>query len=134
MPDYEDKAVFHMYGCPKEVHDDPAIFTILARIPDAMLKKVDPTNNVLVSYLQSIDTTVVTGMLQQEEKKKSKKSKKTEGESSNKGVKEEPKNQKPIATSRTVEEVSPVLTSMVDTPVIESSPSKETIPSKTGFF
>ncbi|CAI9286432.1 unnamed protein product [Lactuca saligna] len=80
VPEYEDKAVFHMYGSPKEVHDDPAIFTTVARIPDAMLKKVDPTNNVLVSYLQSIDTTVVTGMLQQEEKKKSKKSKKTEEE------------------------------------------------------
>ena len=71
VPDYEEKAVFHMYGSPKEVHDDPTIFTTVARIPDAMLKKVDPTNNVLVSYLQSIDTTVVTGILQKEEKKKS---------------------------------------------------------------
>ncbi|CAI9284543.1 unnamed protein product [Lactuca saligna] len=73
-------------------------------------------------------------MLQQEEKKKSKKSKKTEGESLEKGVKAEQKNQELIVTSRTVEEVSPILTSVADTPVIEASPSKETIPSKTGFF
>ena len=133
VPDYEEKAVFHMYGSPKEVHDDPTIFTSIARIPDAMLKKVDPTNKVLVSYLQSIDTTVVIGMLQHEVKKKSKKSKKTEGDSSEKGVKDE-QNQALIVTSTTVEEVSPVLTSTADTPVIEASPSMETIPSKTGVF
>ncbi|CAI9296051.1 unnamed protein product [Lactuca saligna] len=70
----------------------------------------------------------------QEEKKKSKKSKKIEGESLEKGVKAEQKNQELIVTSRTVEEVSPVLTSVADTLVIEASPSKEMIPSKMGVF
>ena len=60
VPDFEETTVFHMDGSPKEVADDPEVFTSIARIPDAMLKKVDPTNEVLVSYLQSIDTTVVT--------------------------------------------------------------------------
>ena len=49
-------------------------------------------------------------------------------------MKEEQKNQELIVTSRNVEEVSPVLTSVADTPVIEASPSKEMIPSKTGVF
>ncbi|CAI9277703.1 unnamed protein product [Lactuca saligna] len=56
------------------------------------------------------------------------------GESSEKGVKAEQKKQELIVTSRTVEEVSPVLTSVADTPLIEASPSKDTIPSKTGVF
>ena len=42
VPDFEEKAVFHMYGSSKEVADDPEVFTSIARIPDAMLKKVDP--------------------------------------------------------------------------------------------
>ncbi|CAI9288204.1 unnamed protein product [Lactuca saligna] len=69
-----------------------------------MLKKVDPTNEVLVSYLQSIDTTVVTGVLHEEEKKKPKKSKKTDGGSSEKVVKAEKKKKIPVVTVDTVEE------------------------------
>ncbi|CAI9269921.1 unnamed protein product [Lactuca saligna] len=93
-----------------------------------MLKKVDPTNNVLVSYLQSIDTTVVTGVLHEdEERKNSKKSKKTAGGSLEKVAKAEKKKKIPV-----VEEVSQILTSMVDTPRIEASPSTAMIPSKTG--
>ncbi|CAI9261626.1 unnamed protein product [Lactuca saligna] len=99
-----------------------------------MLKKVDPTNEVLVSYLQSIDTTVVTGVLHEEEKKKPKKSKKIDGGSSEKVVKAEKKKKNPVVTADTVEEVSSILTSVVDTPIIEASPSTETIPSKTGVF
>ncbi|CAI9261665.1 unnamed protein product [Lactuca saligna] len=99
-----------------------------------MLKKVDPTNEVLVSYLQSIDTTVVTGVLHEEEKKKPKKSKKTDGGSSKKVVKAEKKKKSPVITADTVEEVYPILTAVVDTPIIEASPSTETIPSKTGVF
>ncbi|CAI9263780.1 unnamed protein product [Lactuca saligna] len=98
-----------------------------------MFKKVDPTNKVLVSYLQSIETTVVTGKLQQEATKKTKKSKKTKGDSSEKGLKDD-QHQALIGPSSTVEKVSPILTSVADTPVIEASTSKETIPSKTGVF
>ncbi|CAI9263199.1 unnamed protein product [Lactuca saligna] len=95
-----------------------------------MLKKVDPTNNVLVSYLQYIDTTVLTWVLHEdEEREKSKKSKKTVGGSLEKVAKVEKK--KKISV---VEEVSQILTSMVDTPRIEASPSTEMIPSKTGVF
>ncbi|CAI9261627.1 unnamed protein product [Lactuca saligna] len=73
-------------------------------------------------------------VLYEEEKKKPKKSKKTDGGSSEKVVKAEKKKKIPVVTADTVEEVSPILTSVVDTPIIEASPLTEMIPSKTGVF
>ncbi|CAI9277334.1 unnamed protein product [Lactuca saligna] len=128
-----------MYGSPKEVVDDPAIFTSVAHIPDAMLKKVDPTNNVLVSYLQSIDTTVVSGVLFDIEAKKSKKSKKTDVGSSKKKVKVEKQKKSPTVKPASVEEsaqqiIFPNSTTVAATPTIEASQEKDIIPSKTGVF
>lgn len=55
VPTDEEKVVFHVYSCSKDVADDTDEFPIVARIPDAMLKRVDPTNTVLITYLQTID-------------------------------------------------------------------------------
>ncbi|KAL7604923.1 hypothetical protein Lser_V15G18161 [Lactuca serriola] len=56
-------AEFSLYQFPKVVEDDEAIFTRIARIPDAMLRKVSPTHKVLVRYLRNIDTDDQTGVL-----------------------------------------------------------------------
>ncbi|KAL7601073.1 hypothetical protein Lser_V15G24877 [Lactuca serriola] len=56
-------AEFSFYQFPKVVEDDEAIFTRVARIPDAMLRKVSPTHKVLVRYLRNIDTADQTGVL-----------------------------------------------------------------------
>ncbi|KAL7595681.1 hypothetical protein Lser_V15G29838 [Lactuca serriola] len=54
---------FSFYQFPKVVEDDEAIFTRVARIPDAMLRKVSPTHKILVRYLRNIDTADQTGVL-----------------------------------------------------------------------
>ncbi|KAL7591219.1 hypothetical protein Lser_V15G33877 [Lactuca serriola] len=56
-------AEFSLYQFPKVVEDDEAIFTRVARIPDAMLRKVSPTHKVLVRYLRTIDTADQSGVL-----------------------------------------------------------------------
>ncbi|CAI9269351.1 unnamed protein product [Lactuca saligna] len=98
---------------------------------DAVLKRVDPTNTVLVAYLQTIDTTVVTGiLLEREEETKTKHSKKTTVDSSKKPVKETKSTQLPKQLP--VTEVAPPKpeVSVNDTPLTQ----KELIPLKTGFF
>ncbi|CAI9281020.1 unnamed protein product [Lactuca saligna] len=67
----EEKVVFHVYSYPKDATDDTEGFPIIARIPDAMLKRVDPTNTVLITFLHTLDTSVETGVLlaREEEKK-----------------------------------------------------------------
>ena len=79
VPADEEKAIFHTYHCPKDTTDDLDEFTFAARIPDVMLKRIDPSNPILVSYLETIDTSVETGiLLPQTSEKKSKKMKKTD--------------------------------------------------------
>ncbi|KAL7609544.1 hypothetical protein Lser_V15G13888 [Lactuca serriola] len=56
-------AEFSLYQFLKVVEDDEAIFIRVARIPDAMLRKVSPTHKVLVRYLRNIDTTDQSGVL-----------------------------------------------------------------------
>ena len=48
VPANEEKAEFLKYHFPKEVLDDMDIFTHIVRIPNAMLKRVEPTNSVLI--------------------------------------------------------------------------------------
>ena len=80
--------MFHTYSCPKDATDDLDVFLFAARIPDAMLKRIDPSNPVLISYLESIDSSVETGiLLTQTTEKKSKKAKKTNDGSSGTMVK-----------------------------------------------
>lgn len=55
VPENEEKAEISMYHYPTTVGDSPEEFPIVARIPDAMLRKVNPANPVLVAYLQTIN-------------------------------------------------------------------------------
>lgn len=59
----EEKAKFLKYHFPKEVTDDAEVFSNIARIPDAMLQRVDPTNLVLVEHLKTINPNEETGKL-----------------------------------------------------------------------
>lgn len=63
VPEDEVKEEFVKYHFPKTVEDDVDIFPIVARIPDGMLKKVDPTNLILVEYLKHINPLVENGVL-----------------------------------------------------------------------
>ena len=54
VPTDEETAEFIKNQFPKEVMDDAEIFTHIARIPDAMLQRVDPTDLVLMEYLETI--------------------------------------------------------------------------------
>ena len=58
VPNDEEKADFSLYHYPKTVANDVNIFQTVARIPDSMLKKVDPSNSVLVAYLQQINPSI----------------------------------------------------------------------------
>ncbi|CAI9268433.1 unnamed protein product [Lactuca saligna] len=121
----------YIYSCPKDAADDTDEFPFVARISDAMLKRVDPTNIVLITYLQSIDTSVETRVLvAREEEKNSKRSKKVVAESSKKSVKESTSTKSPKKVS--VSEAEPIQPEIVvaDTP----STQKEIIPSNTGVF
>ncbi|CAI9290462.1 unnamed protein product [Lactuca saligna] len=96
-----------------------------------MLKKVDPTNTVLITYLQTTDTSIETGVLLAiEEAKKTKSSKKVAAESSKKSVKESKFTKSPKKLPIT--EAEPIKPEVViaDTP----STQKEIIPLKTGVF
>ena len=74
VPNDEEKVDFQTYNYPKDVTDNAEEFPFVARIPDAMLERVDPKNPVLVPYLKNIDTNVETGKLLPREEKKSKRS------------------------------------------------------------
>ncbi|CAI9297423.1 unnamed protein product [Lactuca saligna] len=95
-----------------------------------MLKRVDPTNTVFVTYLQTIDTTVETGTLLEREETKFKCTKKTDAGSSEKQIKESKSTK--VTKKLPVTEAEPIIpeVSIVDTPLTQ----KEIIPSKTGVF
>ncbi|CAI9264772.1 unnamed protein product [Lactuca saligna] len=96
-----------------------------------MLKRVDPTTTVLITYLQTIDTSVETGvLLAREEEKKTKRSKKVVAESSKNSVKESTSTNSPKKLP--ISEAEPIQPEIVvaDTP----STQKEIIPAKTGVF
>ena len=63
MPADKPKAEFLKYHYPKAIEDDANVFPIVVRIPDGMLKKVDPLNPVLKAYLLSINTNDGIGIL-----------------------------------------------------------------------
>lgn len=56
-------ADFVLHQHPKTVEDDPPVFPIVARIKEAMLRKVDPANPILIAYLQIINPSIETGVL-----------------------------------------------------------------------
>ena len=57
------KVEFTVYQHPKIVEDDPYLFPSVAQTPDAMLRKVYPSNRVLFSYLSTINPDVQIGVL-----------------------------------------------------------------------
>lgn len=63
VPDDVQKAEFALYPHPKTMEDNLDVFPSIAQIPDAMLRKVDPANTVLVAYLQTINPSIGTGVL-----------------------------------------------------------------------
>ena len=63
VPENEETVGFALYQFPKIVKDDAEVFPSVARIPDAMLRKVDPTNHVLVNYLMTINPDIETRVL-----------------------------------------------------------------------
>lgn len=63
VPYGKDIAEFSMYHYPKTVENDIDVFPIVARILDAMLNKVDPTNHIFTAYLQTINPSIETGVL-----------------------------------------------------------------------
>ncbi|CAI9302825.1 unnamed protein product [Lactuca saligna] len=93
-----------------------------------MLKRIDPSNPVLVSYLESIDTSVEIGiLLRQTTEKKSKKAKKTNDGSSGTKVKSSKSTKHvPVIEPEPIQP-DPIIS---DTQVTK----KEVIPSKTGVF
>lgn len=54
---------FVLYQHPKTVEDASEVFPNVDRIPDAMIRMVEPTNPFLVTYLATINPTVETGVL-----------------------------------------------------------------------
>ena len=63
IPTDEAKAEIMKYHFPKIVEDDLEVYPNVARIPDGMLKKIDPTNSVLVAYLKHVNPSVKTRIL-----------------------------------------------------------------------
>ena len=63
VPTDVPKDEFGIYQHPKNVEDDSEVFPNVSRISDAMLRKVDPKNPILGSYLTTINPTVETGVL-----------------------------------------------------------------------
>lgn len=45
------------------VTDDHVLFPSVARIPDAMLRRIDPANLILVQYFTSVNPNVTVGVL-----------------------------------------------------------------------
>lgn len=60
VPANDLKHEFVVYQHPKTMDDDSEIFPNIARIPDAMLRKVDPADPILVAYLQTINPSIET--------------------------------------------------------------------------
>lgn len=124
VPTDEEKAEFLKYHFPKEVKDDVEVFPNIARIPDAMLKRVDPVNPVLLEYLKSVNPDVQIGMLlskiDEGPSKKSRKSKKDSKSTPEKPV-QEPKPKKPLKKQSNEEEhVSLAETMVIEPNVVET--------------
>lgn len=63
VPSGDKTAKFWTMAAPRMFFDDPTVFPTVARIPDAMLKLVDPKHLLLVQYLALIDSSTPVGVL-----------------------------------------------------------------------
>lgn len=116
--DEEETAKFMKYHFSKEVSDDVEIFTLVARIPDIILKRVDPTNAVLLEYMTTIDPTIETGKLLTKEGagplKKSRKSKKDVKVTPEKPITEPKKTKSPKQQPKPDDQVLKVLVQPIE--------------------
>lgn len=121
----EPKAEYTKYHFPKSVEYDEEEFPSVARIPDAMLKMIDPSNPVLVAYLKTINPSIETGVLlprfDEGSSKQSRKSKKEVDASPSKVVTKKKTDKSPKKVEKRVE-------------VTKAGPSMELIPSKSGVL
>ena len=58
LPSEDAKVMFKTYRIPKIVTDDPVLLPTVARILDAMLRKLDPAHPNLVHYFTTINLDV----------------------------------------------------------------------------
>lgn len=125
------KAEFIVYQHLKTVEDDSEVFPPIARIPDAMLRKVDPPDSVLIGYLQTINPSIKIGVLLANgivgPSKRAKGSKKVTQASPSKPDPSLKKIVKPVSVPTSKE---------VNKPITEETcqPAKETMPSKSGVL
>lgn len=113
------------------MEDDSEVFPTVTRIHVAMLHNVDPVDHVLIAYLQTIDPSIVTGLLL--EKGATGPSKRTNG--SKKVTLASSSNLDP-SPKKVVNSVSIPTPTTITKPVIEetSQPAKEIMPSKSGVL
>lgn len=136
VPTDEPKAKFLKYSYPKVIEGDAEVFPNIARIPDAMLKPVDPTNPVLMEYSKTInpndETCVLLSQSDEGSSKKSRRSKKGAKSTPEKTVPEPKVKKSPKTQSKEVGKVSTIVTQTVEPEVVE--PVKETISLMSGVF
>ena len=110
VPNDEPKAEFVKYHYPKTIKDDVSIFPSVARIPDGMLKKVDPSNPMLMAYLLTISKNDENGILLEKHdevpSKKSRKPNKVDESTPEKPVQEEKVTKSPKKKAAVVIKVS----------------------------
>ena len=136
MPTDEETVEFMTYQFPKEVTDDSEIFTHIARMSDAILQRVDPTNLVLMEYLETINPDDGSGKLLPKEivgpSKKLHKSKKDATITPEKPVQEPKKKKSPPKQTKLDTQVLIVVVEPVEH--VTDEQAKEKIPSKSGIF
>ena len=60
VPEGEQTADFSLYHFIKNTEDDQDMFPNVSRIPDGMLRKVDPTNPILLAYMKTVNPSIDT--------------------------------------------------------------------------
>lgn len=130
IPEDEPKAEFPLYHHQKTVEDNQDVFPTVSR--DAMLRRVDPTNPVLVAYLTNINLSIETGVLLSKDVR----APSNMSKASKKGVKSSPSKPSPepaikVVTSSPKKVEKKVVQLIVDE---SSNPSKEFMPSKSGVL
>lgn len=63
IPDGIESVEFPTIAAPRVSMDDVNVFPNVVRIPNSMLKLVDPTDPLLINYLLSIDSTTTMTVL-----------------------------------------------------------------------
>ena len=106
----EPKAELVKYHYPKTIEDGLSVFPSVARIPGGMLKKVDPSNLVLMAYLLTISKNDENGILLEKHdevpSKKSRKPNKVDESTPEKPVQEEKVTKSPKKKAAVVIKVS----------------------------